>query len=164
MKRLLIMRHAKSSWSSSATTDHGRPLNDRGMKDAPKIGKQLEKLGFIPDYVLCSEAKRAEETWQFLSAQLQKKVPVQFSKEIYQAGPNELLSLISSQSDSVETLMVIGHNPTCEEVTEQLSGRFIALKTANVAVFNCQVNSWKDAFLKTSKLQFLDLIAPKPGS
>jgi phosphohistidine phosphatase len=63
-KRLIIMRHAKSSWTSGASTDHQRPLNKRGRHAAPRIGARLRDIGWIPDMVIASDSERTRETWQ----------------------------------------------------------------------------------------------------
>jgi hypothetical protein len=70
-RRLMIMRHAKSAWSSDVASDHERPLNKRGRRDAPRVGKRLAKLGWVPEFVVSSDSRRTRETWE----RMQRRFP-----------------------------------------------------------------------------------------
>ena len=87
-RRLMIMRHAKSSWRSQVPTDHERPLNTRGRRDAARVGKRLAKLGCVPDHVVGSDSRRTQETWE----RMQKYFPearVSFTRALPSAGGDE---------------------------------------------------------------------------
>jgi len=79
-KRLIIMRHAKSSWTSGAATDHQRPLNKRGRRDAPRIGARLQHLGWLPDLVIASDSERTRETWQRMKVEFPHSIEQRFSR------------------------------------------------------------------------------------
>ena len=95
-RRLMLMRHAKSSWKSQVPTDHERPLNERGRRDAARVGKRLAKLGWVPDLVVGSDSRRTEETWE----RMQKRFPdarVRFTRALYAGGPRELRSEVADR-------------------------------------------------------------------
>src|SRR4029453_11419712 len=109
-RRLMLMRHAKSAWQSQAPTDHERPLNERGRRDAPRVGKRLAKLGWVPDHVVGSDSRRTQETWE----RMQKHFPearVRFTRALYAGGPTELQTEVARLSANVRTVLVLGHNP-----------------------------------------------------
>ena len=122
MKRLLLLRHAKSSWDHPGLDDFERPLNDRGRRDAPRVGRYLADHDRRPDHVLCSPARRTDETWRAVSEALGGDVPFEFEPSLYLAPPSTILRLVQSQPIDIETLLVIGHNPGTEEVALRLVG------------------------------------------
>ncbi|NJK89227.1 MAG: hypothetical protein HC923_07355 [Myxococcales bacterium] len=86
MKRLVLLRHAKSSWESDATSDHERPLNERGRLEAPLIGARLVEKGVVPDLVLCSDAIRALDTWRLAETTLPRRPETRIVDTLYLAG------------------------------------------------------------------------------
>lgn len=120
MRRLLLLRHAKSSWADPGTRDHDRPLNDRGRRAAPLVGAYLEQEGLVPDRVLCSSARRTCETVARLG--LPDAVDVVVEHALYQASPDTVLDLVRETDDAVTTLMVVGHNPTMHALALGLAG------------------------------------------
>jgi phosphohistidine phosphatase len=113
-RRLMIMRHAKSSWRSHVPTDHERPLNTRGRRDAPRVGKRLAKLGWVPEFVVSSDSRRTQETWE----RMQKHFPeacVSFTRALYASGLAELRTEVARLSAEVRTVLVLGHNPGWEK-------------------------------------------------
>ena len=116
-RRLMLMRHAKSSWKSQVPTDHERPLNERGRRDAARVGKRLAKLGWVPDFVVSSDSRRTEETWE----RIQKSFPdarFRFTRVLYAGGPSELRSEVARLSGDVRTVLALGHNPGWEEAVD----------------------------------------------
>ncbi|MEM1236404.1 MAG: histidine phosphatase family protein [Pseudomonadota bacterium] len=105
MKTLIIMRHAKSSWSDPGMRDIDRPLNGRGRKSAQAIGEWLSYGGFQPDLVLCSSARRTAQTWEHMELD----APIQFLPELYHAAPGAILSAVRNASG--DCVLVLGHNP-----------------------------------------------------
>ena len=99
MKTLVLLRHAKSAWDSADLPDIDRPLSPRGQKAAPLMGERLKKAGYVPDLVLCSTAKRAQETLDLIAASLPKKAKVQHLKELYMAVPREMLNVVVKVAD-----------------------------------------------------------------
>jgi phosphohistidine phosphatase len=106
---LVLLRHAKSAWPDMA--DHDRPLAPRGIRAAPVMGRWLRDAGLVPDQVLCSTARRARETWQFVQEGLAATPPVTFDGRIYDAGAANLLAVIREAPAAAGTLLLIGHNP-----------------------------------------------------
>ena len=106
---LVLLRHAKSAWPDMA--DHDRPLAPRGIRAAPEMGRWLRDAGLVPDQVLCSTARRARETWQFVQEGLAATPPVTFEGRIYDAGAANLLAVIREAPAAAGTLLLIGHNP-----------------------------------------------------
>lgn len=122
MPSLCLLRHAKSDWSDPTLADFDRPLNRRGRKAAPLLGRYLRKQGLLPDLVLCSAAQRARETWERVAAQLKDEVPVKVLRSLYLAPPSRILGILQRQTPEVERLLVIGHNPGMENLAIQLAG------------------------------------------
>ncbi|MEN8719105.1 MAG: histidine phosphatase family protein [Oceanococcaceae bacterium] len=119
---LLLLRHAKSDWHSGAMRDHDRPLNDRGRKAAPRMGRYLTQQNILPQQVLCSTALRARQTLAGLleSWPANIDVPVRFEPAIYEASRNDLLRVIETALSAGTRLLVIGHNPGMEELLHYL--------------------------------------------
>ncbi|MEU6575738.1 histidine phosphatase family protein [Streptomyces sp. NPDC046805] len=121
LRRLVILRHAKSAWPEGAA-DHRRPLAQRGRRDAPAAGRALAEADCLPDLALCSTALRARQTWELASAQWGTPPPVRFDSRLYAAGVRDLLDVVHEVSPEVETLLLVGHNPGLEELVQELAG------------------------------------------
>ena len=106
---LILTRHAKSGWDDPDLSDHDRPLNARGRGDAPKVGAWLRQKGYLPDVALVSSARRTEETWALLSAELGREVAMTTLPALYHAPPDVILAQLRGQT--APTVMVIAHNP-----------------------------------------------------
>ena len=91
-KRLIIMRHAKSSWTSGAASDHQRPLNKRGRRAAPLVAARLRDLGWIPDLVIASDSERTRETWQRMRAEFPQAIEERYSHSFYHGGLHAISS------------------------------------------------------------------------
>jgi phosphohistidine phosphatase len=115
------MRHAKSSWDDPSLGDFDRPLSPRGQKDAPRMGAELLRRGWLPETTLVSPAARTRETWQLVSANWP---PTQsaFPESLYAAASAAILAEIRGIPKIIGTLLVIGHNPGLEELARQLAG------------------------------------------
>jgi phosphohistidine phosphatase len=145
---LMLMRHAKSSWTSPGLADHARPLNKRGRRDAPRVGKRLAKDGWVPDHVVSSDSRRTRETWE----RMQKYFPearVRFTRALYAGGPAELRTELARVSADVGTVLVLGHNPGWEEAVQALSGQDVRITTANVVLLQGKGATWGDALRGT---------------
>jgi phosphohistidine phosphatase len=119
-RTLVPFRHAKSAWPEDVP-DHERPLAPRGQRDAPVMGAWLRDAGLVPDQVLCSTARRARETWQLAEGGLGAAPPVSFERGVYESAAAGLLNLIHETPAAVRTLLVIGHNPTIEDLALMLA-------------------------------------------
>lgn len=149
MKKLLIMRHAKSSWKDSNTSDHERPLKKRGLKDAAEIGKFLKHKELVPDKILSSDAVRAADTAAVVADKCGYKKDVEYTNRLYMAEGSTIMDLIHSQPDSIKTLLLIGHNPGMEALVQLLSRKIESLATANLVYFQADIKSWKDLTLES---------------
>lgn len=114
MLRLLLLRHAKSSWDHPGLDDFRRPLAPRGIRAAPRIGAFLRDNGMVPDRVVCSPAQRALETWELVRTEIPHEVETEYDPDLYLASRSTILGVAQSQSDAVRTLMLVGHNPGTE--------------------------------------------------
>ena len=88
MYRVIVMRHAKSSWKTDAPTDHARPLNKRGKRDAPRIARELELRGWVPQLVLSSDSKRTRQTFKRMRKEFEEEVPVEWEPTFYPTKPD----------------------------------------------------------------------------
>ncbi|MFC3052180.1 SixA phosphatase family protein [Kordiimonas pumila] len=122
MKRLYLLRHAKSDWSNMGLVDHDRILNRRGQKAAALIGQRFKDFGREPDLVVCSTALRARETLDRLMAAGSYNWNVQNEKRLYGASPDTILSIVHQYGASCDTLMLVGHNPGMADVAKALAG------------------------------------------
>jgi phosphohistidine phosphatase len=152
MKRIYLLRHAKSSWDDPALSDFDRPLNKRGRKAAPRLGKLLKKRGWTPDLVLCSTAARAAETWELAAAELKSEPQVKPLKTLYLATPSQMLRAMQRTPPEAASVMLVGHNPGIENLAAQLAGPESKKKplarlrekfpTAALAVFDFEAADW----------------------
>ena len=144
MKTLLLMRHAKSSWKKDSLADHDRPLNKRGRRAAPKMGRLLRQHDLSPDLVLSSTAERANATAQLVAEAVGYQGTVQRIEDLYQAGAATLLSAIGRIEDRFARPLVIGHNPAMADLLERLSGGFQPFPTAALAWLELDIDHWRD--------------------
>jgi phosphohistidine phosphatase len=156
---IVVMRHAKSDWESGAQTDHERPLNERGNREAPSVGKQLLSLGLAPDVVLSSDSQRTTETYQRIGSFFPKAV-VHFRRELYHAGIAEVRALLDLVPASAQTLMLLGHNPGWEELVTLLAKKRVEMKTAYAAVFESEAADFASALAVGAPTSFVRLITP----
>jgi phosphohistidine phosphatase len=133
MKRLLLLRHAKSSWDGPAGEDHERPLNRRGEKAAERIGAWLRERRITPDLVLCSTAKRTRQTLDGLMPFAGATPAVELLPSLYLAAPPAILERIRKVPDENDSVMVIGHNPGFEQLATLLAGDGEAVALAQLA-------------------------------
>ena len=144
MKTLLVLRHAKSSWNDSALDDHERPLNQRGRRDAPRMGKLVREYGVIPDVVISSDAVRARLTAEAVAEAFRYGGEILLDPHLYLAGPAEILPLLQRLRENAETVMIVGHNPGLEQLVEQLTGKQQDLPTAALAQIGLPIDRWRD--------------------
>jgi phosphohistidine phosphatase len=122
VKRLLLLRHAKSSWDDPELADHDRPLAPRGRRAAKLIGEHLRRESVAPALVLCSSARRTRETLERIAPALGERVPVQIEGDLYAASEGRLLERLRTLEEGVESVLLIGHNPGVERLALDLAG------------------------------------------
>jgi len=144
MKNLILMRHAKSSWKNVSLPDHERPLNKRGKRDAPRMGRHLQDQGILLDAILCSTAVRARETADGFLKEYTFEGQVLYVDELYHASCETILTALKQLPEKVDTPMVIGHNPGLDDFLEMVCDEYEHMPTACVAQIEFPVERWID--------------------
>src|SRR5690606_16808146 len=122
MKTLYVIRHAKSSWENPLLADIDRPLNDRGKRDAPRMGKRLQERAVVPNLMLSSPAKRALSTCKRIAEILGYGVDkIKTERKLYHADEDDLLNIIKGLNDKCQVVMIFGHNPGLTDFVNLLS-------------------------------------------
>ena len=149
MKRLILTRHAKSSWDDPMTPDHDRPLNERGKAAAADLGQWLASRGYVPDKVLCSDAVRTRATYSGIAPALPAPTVLELKPALYHAGPDVMLAVL--QNANADCVMMIGHNPGIAEFAHRLVSKtplnpdFRKYPTGATLVVDFAIDSWADA-------------------
>ncbi len=141
-REIVLLRHGKSDWDSSAKSDHDRPLAKRGKRDAIRVGRFLSVVGAKPDYILCSTAARAVGTCKKARKAGKWKAPVELSDSLYVPTPEAVFEAIQNAPDTCERLLVVGHEPTWSQMVRLLSGATAAMPTAAAACIEVNVDNW----------------------
>ena len=144
MKTLLILRHAKSSWRELGLSDHDRPLNKRGKRDAPRIGSLLSREDLLPDLIISSTAVRARKTAQLVMEASGYDGELRLEGDLYAAEPQAYVDILQALPDEIGRVMVVGHNPGLEELLEQLTRDAESLPTAALAQVSLNLEAWQD--------------------
>lgn len=144
MKTLLILRHAKSSWNDSTLKDHDRPLNKRGKRDAPRMGKLLRNEQLTPDLIVSSTAKRAHKTAAKAADSCGYRGEIELTDSFYLARAGNYVQYLAEVADDKDSVMVVGHNPGLESLLELLTGCDERLPTAALAHIQFDIASWKE--------------------
>jgi len=156
MKTIYLIRHAKSDWNTSAPTDFERPLNKRGLRDAPIIANELKTLNFAPTLVLCSPAQRTTATSELIV----KDKKVIFEQSIYEASLKDLTILINDVPNKHSEIALIGHNPSITYLSNHLTGEYISnMPTCSVVKIVLEVDSWMEVIAGIGTQKFF--IYPK---
>ncbi|MGR3514516.1 MAG: SixA phosphatase family protein [Paracoccaceae bacterium] len=160
---LILTRHAKSAWGEPSQDDFDRPLNGRGRKAAPAIGRWLADKGYLPDIVLVSGARRTVETWERMAPVLPETAQMQSAPALYLAEPKVVLGVLRAQS--APTVMLIGHNPGLTLLAMALAEtadphpKFRQYPTGATTVFELEANTW-DA-VQPGSGHIVDFIIPR---
>lgn len=147
-KRLILTRHAKSSWDNANMADHDRPLNPRGRRAAEDLGEWLASRGYVPDEVITSDAKRTLETWEGIAAALPGEPTLRETHKLYQAGADVMLAVLKHAKGDM--VMMLGHNPGISEFAHRLVARaplnpeFQRYPTAATLVVEFPIDDWAD--------------------
>jgi len=151
MKTLILIRHAKSSWTDLSARDFDRNLNHRGLHDAPMMGNRLAaRLGACSvslDIFVCSTAQRARQTAESLAAELMFPIKnMDWRRELYLASPGSMLDVIRSVPDEAATVALLAHNPGITELAEILTGQpFGNVPTCGIITLTLPIMRWIDA-------------------
>lgn len=164
-KLLVLIRHAKSSWANPELADFDRPLNKRGKRNAPVMGKRLDKLELFPDLFLSSPAKRARKTARKIAGSMgfAKKI-VQYDPNLYHASEQEMLHIIRGTAKKVDTLFIVGHNFTLTDLACELAGVEIEnIPTCGIVGIEFS-RSWEKIRYGSGTLQFFDYPKNESGA
>ena len=144
MKRLLTLRHAKSSWADGSIDDWQRSLNERGHRDAPRAGEWLRERNLVPDLIITSDAIRARTTAEVVAEASGYSDTILLEPLLYGASPAAVIEVLNEVSDEVRSVMIVGHNPGLEELVGALSGEPHGMPTAGLFVFDVPIARWRD--------------------
>ncbi|NWH09597.1 MAG: histidine phosphatase family protein [Alphaproteobacteria bacterium] len=173
MKRLFLLRHAKSSWHDPSLPDIQRPLNARGRAAAPEIGRYISRRSYAPALILCSTAQRTVDTLDLVAPFLPRKTAIVYEAGLYLAEASELLTRVQWIDEEAQSAMIIGHNPGMHDFALMLCGlgddrpppsaaarRLIEkFPTAGLAVIDFEVPSWRK--VKAGGGTLSDYVRPK---
>ncbi|MGJ8697339.1 MAG: SixA phosphatase family protein [Verrucomicrobiaceae bacterium] len=159
MKRLILSRHAKSSWNHPDLRDIDRPLNKRGFRASPVMGRELARLGYHPDVILASPSQRTRTTAELLAAELDfDPSEIQIVDSLYGASSGEVVAIANRLDDKINTALLIGHNPTWTNVINRFTGGCLMnLPTSGIAIIDFDVDHWAQVESGTQR----DLLLPK---
>jgi phosphohistidine phosphatase len=166
MKRVYLLRHAKSSWKDRSLPDRDRPLAGRGRRAAKAMARHLEAEGVRPDLVLCSPARRTRETLERVESALGDGVEARVDEALYGASESELLAHLKALPEEVGSVMLIGHNPALEELALALASDGAGLArmsekypTAALATIDLPARRWSTVRRRSGEL--VGFVRPK---
>lgn len=163
MKRLILTRHAKSSWDDPLTPDHDRPLNERGKAAAADLGQWLASRDYVPGEVLCSDAVRTRKTFSGIAPALPGAPELELKPALYHAGPDVMMAVLKHAR--AEVVMMIGHNPGIGEFAARLvahppaNAEFGRYPTGATLVVDFDVADWGDVTFGSGVT--VDFIVPR---
>ncbi len=162
MRRLFILRHAKTEPGEPGKDDRDRALVERGRRDAGQIGAYMTKHSFVPDRVVLSPARRVQETWTYLAETLKPAPGASTHDQVYEATADDIAGIIAATASPVNSLMVIGHNPSLHEVAVALiaSGDIETrerlregLPTAGLVVIDFPLDDWSKLHPQSGRIE-----------
>ena len=162
MLTLILLRHAKSSWKDPTLADHDRPLNTRGMAEAPVMGKTMVKHGLDPDLVLCSTARRTRDTLALVLPELKREPKILYEDGLYHGTSADMFGIVHEVGAGVGQVLLVGHNPELQEFALDLIGSGAKhLKdrletkypTAGLVALRFPTGAWKDVAVNSGKLE-----------
>jgi phosphohistidine phosphatase len=161
--RLILTRHAKSSWDDPVMDDHDRPLNTRGRLSASAVGSWLASRGYVPDQIICSTSARTRETCELLVEKLEAHGDIKLDHALYHATPEQILDVLRGATG--QTVMMVGHNPGFAYAAAAFAAvppvhpRFGVYPTAATTVYDFDVSSWDQVIWGSG--QVLDFVVPR---
>ncbi len=161
--RLILIRHAKSSWDDFSQEDHGRVLNERGKKAAPLVGQWLSKNNYVPELVLCSDALRTRETLDLILPSWSREIEVVYENRLYLAPASDMLSALRSANKG--TVAIIGHNPGIGSLASRLvkkspeHPKFGQYPTCATTIIDFEAARWMDIQVESGTV--VDFIVPR---
>lgn len=143
MKTILVLRHAKSSWKDDRLPDHDRPLNKRGQRDAPRMGRLLSDLDLVPGRILSSTAVRARTTAEAVAEAVGHPGSIEYHPSLYCDGAGHYVEALRTLPVDVDRALIVGHNPDVEVLIRVLTGKGATMPTAALAHVECDIEDWR---------------------
>lgn len=162
MKKLTLVRHAKSDWSELGKTiahDHDRPLNARGLKNAPKMGQFFKANKFKPQHIITSTALRAKTTAELIAQELKKPPNIVENNKLYACTCETWLRTIAALDNDLKRVMIVGHNPEISATVSHLTDAHLDMVTCAVVTMEFDVKQWREVV--RSKAINWDYFSPK---
>ena len=160
-RRLLVLRHAKSSWSEPNAPDFDRPLNERGRENAPVLGRRMRSESIKADAIIASTARRVKETLELVLPAWKWSGDVHWERQLYLASSDTILKNVSALADdSWQSILVVGHNPGLSHLVSLLTGEAVELPTAALAIVDGPASDWLTA-LRTRDWRLTAFWKPK---
>ena len=156
-KKLYVVRHAKSDWSHEGLSDFERPLNERGLRNAPFMADRFAEAGHRLDFILTSPANRAITTAGYFKRRLglsDKQWDTE--RKIYEADSARLISIINRLDNAHNAVMIVGHNPGLSSLVQMLTGEWVVMSTCSIAEIEVPFDSWAMASEGTCNLLSFD--------
>ena len=145
MKKILLTRHAKSSWKDMSLSDRERPLNKRGKRDAPEMGQRLVQRGIQLDLIISSPAKRAIKTATKLAKEVGYTKKIMREENLYDASEWHILEVIRSLDSKFDKVMLVAHNPGLTDLVNQISGRRLDnVPTCGIVELDYNIETWEE--------------------
>jgi phosphohistidine phosphatase len=141
-KKLLLMRHAKSSWKDKSLPDIKRPLKKRGEQAADLIGQTLREAGFTPSLILSSPAKRARQTAEIVAKSSHYKGEIEYVDSLYMGEPADFYARLKELPKDADKVLIVAHNPGLEALLQQLDGHVDTLPTGALALLKLDLKNW----------------------
>lgn len=163
MKKNILIRHAKSAWDNPWLEDHDRPLAQRGLDAAPKMGRKLQKLDVYPDLILSSTALRAKQTAELIAKEIGYPIQdIQFEEGLYHSSASTIMHYIHEQKNDYTTLYIVCHNPGITDLVNKLGYVLDNLPTAGIVCFKSDCKEWNEFLPDNIVFDFYDY--PKKGN
>lgn len=159
MKKLYIIRHAKSDWSNPGLDDFDRPLNKRGKKNAPYMGELLRINGVLPDLIISSPAYRARETAKIIAQEVMYHKEIMYNEYIYEADLKTILDIVTFIEDENDNVFLIGHNPSINILAFYMVDFNENIPTCGIVEIEFDCDSWREIAKKNAK--FVSFEYPK---
>jgi phosphohistidine phosphatase len=153
-RTMYVLRHTKSSWDDETLTDYDRPLAARGVRDGKRLSKFIADSGIRPDVVLCSSARRAQQTLAFIAGSLGAPA-VRMLDELYGADVADVFALVHRLDDEFSTVLLIGHNPCLAELAQAET----KYPTGALATLRWEAEHWED--VRPGEAELVGIVTPK---
>ena len=160
MRTLLLLRHAKSSWKHPELSDHDRPLNSRGKRDAPRMATLLAELRLRPELIVSSTAKRARRTAEAVAQRCAHEGLARLDRRLYLADPAAIVDIVREVGGRSPCILLVGHNPGLEALIVRLTGYVEPLPTSGLAHIDLPIRGWRSLRL-TTRGRLVNLWRPK---